>query len=66
MPIYAYRCKNSHEFEKLVKFAEVDKRFRCPECRSGSERAIAAFADKNSSVTRSQHQLNTRQKFTNW
>lgn len=34
MPIYAYRCKNAHEFELIKRLEDRDKPQRCPECSS--------------------------------
>ncbi len=53
MPTYQFRCKDGHEFERLMSFAEFDrsKRVRCPECKKGATRAPGGFLSFNSSQT---------------
>ena len=68
MPIYAYNCKNGHEFERMLKVSEIDKRIRCPECKTGGQRLlIQGFADINSTKGKTDKpRALTRKRFTNW
>ena len=68
MPIYTYNCKNGHEFDRMLKFTEIDKRVRCPECKTaGKRKLIQDFADRNSTKERSNNsKALTRKRFTNW
>ena len=54
MPLYTYRCKKGHEFERLIKLSQADdaKKARCPSCRGGAERVVAGFSSVNSSAER--------------
>ena len=66
MPIYAFTCKNNHQFERMLKLSEFDKRVRCPECKTtGKRMQVQGFADQNSTQQR-QHGSAAKQRFTNW
>lgn len=69
MPIYAYTCKNGHDFERMLKFSEIDKRVRCPECKTaGKRKLVQDFLDQNSTQERKPEKPRSmrRQRFTNW
>ena len=68
MPIYTYACKNGHEFDRMLKFSEIDKRVRCPECKTaGKRKFVQDFADMNSSKEKSDNVRSLkRHRFTNW
>ena len=69
MPIYEYVCKNDHEFERMLKFSEIDKRVHCPECNlAGKRKLVQDFLDKNSSKERKKDEPRSmrRTRFTNW
>ena len=69
MPIYEYVCKNEHQFERMLKFSEIDKRVRCPECKTaGKRKLVQDFMDKNSSKERKKDEPRSlrRTRFTNW
>lgn len=68
MPIYAYTCKNDHQFERMLKFSEIDRRVRCPECKTAGKRLLVqVFADSNSTRDKSHNDRVTKiKRFTNW
>lgn len=59
MPMYAYRCKEHGEFEKIKKISERQT-CECPECGVVCEQALTVpaavqggFVDKSLSMTKS-------------
>ena len=69
MPIYEFICKNGHGFERMLKFSEMDKRARCPECKTaGKRKLVQDFAEMNSTREKAKDQPRSmrRQRFTNW
>lgn len=45
MPIYEYRCPScGSEFERRLKFAEMEEAQRCPSCGSVSQRRLSLTA----------------------
>ena len=69
MPIYEYTCKCGHEFERMLKFSEINKRVRCPVCPAyGKRKLVQDFVDKNSTRERPKDQPRSlrRTRFTNW
>lgn len=68
MPIYTYRCKSEHSFDKLVPISEADtRRPKCPECGSPGKRVlISAAFDRNTSKTKSNLPRAPRRRYTNW
>ena len=43
-PIYIYRCKGGHKFEKKRKIADMDKGINCPKCRRPVQRQVTSFS----------------------
>lgn len=70
MPIYEFACKKcGHQFERMLKFSEIDKRVRCPECKgTGKRKLVQDFAEMNSTQDKQAAQPRSlrRQRFTNW
>jgi putative FmdB family regulatory protein len=46
MPLYEYHCQScGEEFEKMVRFSELDKPVECPACQSvKTQKRISLFA----------------------
>ncbi len=69
MPTYTYRCKNGHQFDVLLTFAEGDRKktLRCKECQAMAARTLATgLLDINSSKTPQKAIGKDRKRFTNW
>lgn len=42
MPTYLFRCKNGHEFERLLPYKLADMKVKCPACKKTGRRQIGA------------------------
>lgn len=38
MPVYEYKCKNGHTFERVLKLSEFTEEFPCPNCPNRLDR----------------------------
>jgi len=43
MPLYTYRCKNGHEFDRIVANSDVIQT-QCDKCSNMAEKQISSFA----------------------
>lgn len=69
MPIYEFICKNGHDFERMLSFSEMDKRVRCPECKTaGKRKLVQDFMEMNSTRDKAADKPRSlrRTRFTNW
>ena len=41
MPIYTYKCKCGHDFDKLIYVGDAPKTLTCPKCGKRSKRQLS-------------------------
>lgn len=65
MPVYTYRCKCGHHFEKLMPMSRAGEDQPCPECGAQAPRGVGAISESNSTRQKSAN-FPRRKRYTNW